>query len=104
MIEGLGPRLKQRREQLGLTLREVEQITENSLSNAYLSQLENGKIKKPSAHVLLILGAAYHISMNEMLAWLGEAPTFTVPPLCPTCGRANFVTDPAPQPKEQGNG
>lgn len=34
------------RKQKGLTLREVENIT--GISNAYLSQLETGKIKSPS--------------------------------------------------------
>lgn len=32
----------------GLTLREVEEATGKEISNAYLSQLERGKITKPS--------------------------------------------------------
>jgi transcriptional regulator with XRE-family HTH domain len=36
----------------GLSLREVEEATDKAVSNAYLSQLENGKIKKPSPNVL----------------------------------------------------
>lgn len=45
--------LRQIRKQRGLTLRQVEEIT--GISNAYLSQLETGKIKKPSHHVVQTL-------------------------------------------------
>lgn len=41
----------------GLTLRQVEEIT--GISNAYLSQLENGKIKKPSYDVVMKLRNIY---------------------------------------------
>ena len=46
-------KLRQIRKQRGLTLRQVEEMT--GISNAYLSQLETGKIKKPSHHVVQIL-------------------------------------------------
>lgn len=41
---------KERRTKSGMTLREVETAT--GISNAYLSQLENGKIKRPSFDVV----------------------------------------------------
>lgn len=48
---------KAQRLKLGLTLREVESMT--GISNAYLSQLENGKIKKPSFDVVQKLNNVY---------------------------------------------
>ena len=48
---------KQKRLSKGLTLRQVEEKT--GISNAYLSQLENGKIKKPSYDTIQKLNAVY---------------------------------------------
>jgi transcriptional regulator with XRE-family HTH domain len=35
----------------GFSLREVEETTDRAVSNAYLSQLEKGRIQKPSPHM-----------------------------------------------------
>lgn len=48
---------RQRRLEKAMTLREVEKVT--GISNSYLSQLETGKIKKPSYSVVLQLNALY---------------------------------------------
>lgn len=48
---------KEARKIAKLTLRQVEEIT--GISNAYLSQLENGKIKKPSYDVVQKLNDVY---------------------------------------------
>lgn len=48
---------KKLRHKRGLTLRQVEEIT--GISNAYLSQLENGKIKKPSFDTVSVLCKLY---------------------------------------------
>lgn len=48
---------KEARKRAKLTLRQVEEIT--GISNAYLSQLENGKIKKPSYDVVQKLNDVY---------------------------------------------
>lgn len=48
---------KERRTKSKLTLREVETAT--GISNAYLSQLENGKIKRPSFEVVEKLHILY---------------------------------------------
>lgn len=50
--------LKFRREMRGFSLREVEKLT--GISNAYLSQLENGKIKNPSYEVVIKLTNVYY--------------------------------------------
>ncbi|WP_407522614.1 helix-turn-helix transcriptional regulator [Lacibacter sp. MH-610] len=48
------------RAKAGMTLRDVEKLT--GISNAYLSQLERGKIKKPSHEVVLKLNSVYAAS------------------------------------------
>lgn len=86
--ETLGIYLKRVRESRGLTLRRVEVITNGKVSNAYLSQLESGRIASPSVLMLHRLSAAYAIEFAE-LCELDSAgnPTPTPPPTCPTCGQ-----------------
>lgn len=64
-MKSLGATLKENRELLGLTLRQVEEAV--GISNSYLSQLENDKIKKPSASVLYKLSALYKINLDILL-------------------------------------
>jgi transcriptional regulator with XRE-family HTH domain len=61
--------LKAARKKEGLTLRQVEE--EIGHSNAYLSMLENGKIKKPSANVLYKLSCVYKIDLDALLISAG---------------------------------
>lgn len=68
-METLGKTLKITRENVSLTLREVEIAT--GISNAYLSQLENEKIKKPSASILYKLANVYKIDLNVLLCASG---------------------------------
>ncbi len=68
-METLGQTLKATRGKVSLTLREVEDST--GISNAYLSQLENDKIKKPSANVLYKLADIYKISLDVLLVAAG---------------------------------
>lgn len=89
-MRGFGPRIQARRNKLGLTLRDVEAILDGQISNASLSQLENGKIKNPSAKIVLALAAAYAVDPLEMLEWIGEKTDIKPPPICPTCGRARI--------------
>ena len=65
----LGKLLKQRREVLMLTLRQVEESA--GISNAYLSQLENEKIKKPSVSVMDKLARLYGMPLDELLTASG---------------------------------
>ena len=64
-METLGNTLRNTRHSLSLTLRQVEDAI--GISNAYLSQLENDKIKKPSANVLYKLANIYKIDLNVLL-------------------------------------
>lgn len=58
--------LKDRRERLGLTLRDVEEISKGSISNSYLSQLETGKIKNPSLENARLLANIYHCQTDDI--------------------------------------
>jgi transcriptional regulator with XRE-family HTH domain len=61
--------LRKARQDLGMTLREVEEATSKEVSNGYLSQLESGKISKPSPHILYtlsnVLNADYQTLMQR---------------------------------------
>lgn len=54
---------------MGLTLRAVEEAT--GISNAYLSQLEKGKIKRPSPLVLYKLSDVYKVPYTELFRLIG---------------------------------
>ena len=77
--KSLGKTLKEVRELIPFTLRQVEEAT--GISNAYLSQLENDKIKKPSANVLYKLASVYNVPLNTLLIASGivEKPVTTDP-------------------------
>ncbi len=60
----------------GLSLRAVEQATGKMVSNAYLSQLENGKIKKPSPNVLQSLAEVYVVPYEALM----EKAGYLLPP------------------------
>jgi len=55
----------------GYSLREVAEATGNGVSNAYLSQLENGKIKKPSPNVLHSLAEVYVVPYDSLMERAG---------------------------------
>ncbi len=67
--ETLGGVLKKARESKTLTLRNVEDLT--GISNAYLSQLENDKVKKPAADTLYKLAGIYKVDFNYLLQTAG---------------------------------
>jgi HTH-type transcriptional regulator, competence development regulator len=69
--EGLGGYLRSLRTGLGLSLRDVEEATEKEVSNAYLSQLENGKILKPSPNILHTLAVLYGASYQKLMERAG---------------------------------
>mgnify|MGYP001328575675 CR=1 FL=1 len=65
----LGQFLQSAREAKKLSLRAVEKAT--GISNAYLSQLESGKIKQPSPIFLHKLSELYEIAYNDLLSLAG---------------------------------
>lgn len=69
-METLGQVLRSRREQLGLSLREVEEKI--GVSNAYLSQLESQKITCPSPSVLKKISDFYELSYSRLMRLAGH--------------------------------
>ena len=67
----LGRYLASIRADRGLTLREVEEATNKEVSNAYLSQIENDKIQKPSPNILHVLAELYGISYEKLMDMAG---------------------------------
>lgn len=56
----------------GLSLREVQEATGNAVWNAYLSQLETQKIKKPSPNVLHSLAEVYGVPYETLMEKAGH--------------------------------
>lgn len=67
----LGAYLRSLRNGLKLSLRDVEEATNKEVSNAYLSQLETGKIGKPSPNVLFTLATLYGVSYSKIMERAG---------------------------------
>ncbi|TFH25053.1 MAG: XRE family transcriptional regulator [Myxococcales bacterium] len=67
----LGAVLADLRAAKGFSLREVEEATGKAVSNAYLSQLENGKIRKPSPNVLHSLSEVYAVPYETLMEKAG---------------------------------
>jgi HTH-type transcriptional regulator, competence development regulator len=67
----LGSLLADLRVAKGFSLRQVEEATERGVSNAYLSQLEKGKIRKPSPNVLHSLAFVYGVPYEALLEKAG---------------------------------
>jgi transcriptional regulator with XRE-family HTH domain len=72
----LGQYLASIRNDRGLKLRQVEEATKKKVSNAYLSQIENDQIKKPSPNILHALAELYGISFEKLMDMAGY---FTTP-------------------------
>lgn len=68
----LGEQLRQLRRGFKYTLKEVEAMT--GISNAYLSQVENGKITRPSPDKLYVLAEAYKVSYDQIMVSAGYLP------------------------------
>jgi transcriptional regulator with XRE-family HTH domain len=68
-MENYGEYFKALRESKQLTLREVERSTD--VSNAYLSQLESGKIRQPSPLTLHKLATFYGVQYEIFMEKVG---------------------------------
>lgn len=67
----LGALLADLRAAKRFSLREVEEATGKAVSNAYLSQLEKGKIRKPSPRVLHSLAEVYTVPYEALMEKAG---------------------------------
>ena len=79
----LGGVLADLRTAKGLSLRQVEEASDGAVSNAYLSQLENGKIQKPSPNVLHTLAEVYAVPYETLM----EKAGYLLPPAGCASGR-----------------
>lgn len=68
-MNGIGRALSDARNRKGLSLRAVEAST--GISNAYLSQLESGKIREPSPNILFKLAELLEIPYETLLSLAG---------------------------------
>jgi len=68
----LGQYLASIRQARRLTLRQVEEATNKEVSNAYLSQIETGKIQQPSPNVLYALSEIYGIDYGQLMERAGH--------------------------------
>ena len=68
-MNDLARKLAWLRELNGKTLRAVE--AETGISNAYLSQMENGKVEKPRPHVLYKLAECYGVRYEDLMTAAG---------------------------------
>ena len=69
----LGVHLASIRQSRGHSLRKVEELTGKEVSNAYLSQIESGKIEKPSPKILYTLSKVYRVSYEHLMKLAGHA-------------------------------
>ncbi len=67
----LGAYLRKARQDVSMTLRDVEEATNKEVSNGYLSQLESGKISKPSPHVLHTLSTVLSVDYEVLMQRAG---------------------------------
>lgn len=65
----LGDKIRQLREDTGLTQGQL--ASGSSVSQGYLSQLENGEVKNPSAAVLLRIAQAINVDADELFEAAG---------------------------------
>ena len=69
MGKTVGQHLADFRKRANLTLRAVE--AETGISNAYLSQLENGKVQQPSPKMLKKLAELYRVEFVDIMKLAG---------------------------------
>ena len=86
--ETLAGFLRTARERCSLSLRAVEQQTD--VSNAYLSQLEHGRIRQPSPVILYKLSELYRVSYAKAMHLAGYPIPALPAPDPPAVGVARF--------------
>jgi len=72
-LSKIGAYLKAIREERGLTLRQVEELS--GVSNAYLSMIESGRRKDPHPRILKSLATAYREDLENLMKIAGYLDT-----------------------------
>lgn len=89
----LGEYLANVRASKKMKLREVEEATGRAVSNAYLSQLENGRISKPSPNILHSLALAYAVPYEVLMEKAGYVMASAARPEAAKHGRVATFAD-----------
>jgi transcriptional regulator with XRE-family HTH domain len=66
----LGDLLAEKRKELGLTLRQVEEMT--GIPNPHTSQIEGGTIEKPAPHLLWDYARIYGLEYSKLMQLAGQ--------------------------------
>lgn len=85
-----------------LSLRQVEEMTNKEVSNAYLSQLETGKIQQPSPNVLNTLATIYKIDYVRLMELAGYLPAAKARDVTQRHGRIPTFAEHNLTPEEEG--
>lgn len=70
----LADALRSARESRGLTLRDIELLSEGEISNAYVSQLELGHVTEPHPVKLKVLARVYKMDLLTLYRLAGYLP------------------------------
>jgi len=71
MADTLGAILTAARKNKGWSLRDAER--ETGVPNAHISQIETGKIRRPSVSILAVMAGAYGLGLRELWPSVGYA-------------------------------
>jgi transcriptional regulator with XRE-family HTH domain len=85
-----------------MSLRQVEEISNKEVSNAYLSQLETGKILQPSPNVLNTLADIYKIDYVQLMELAGYLPATKSREAAQRHGRIATFAEHNLSPEEEG--
>lgn len=97
--KALGPYLKQLRESQGLSLRDVQ--SKAGISNAFLSQIESGKVKEPSPVMLHKLATLYRVPYEHLMGRAGYPAPEPAHPAQPTKAVFQRLGDVTQEEEEQ---
>lgn len=72
--ESFGEFIRQRRQELGLGIREIERITDGLIKAPYLSRIEHGRENPPGVKILTKLAEILEVDRDEMFAIAKKIP------------------------------
>ena len=76
-VSTLGHHLAAIRNERGFSLRQVEELSNGLVSNAYLSQIETGRVRHPSPNILHSLAEVYKADYEQLMKMAGYIGTLS---------------------------